>query len=205
MADSKKKVGKKATAKKAAPGVKKKAAAKKAPAVKKVKPVPAKKPARAGAVSAKKPAAPVMHVHEPEEQEMPALAADERAAAEKKGGMLPVIIVILAIVTALVVYMVFRGMNKQEPLKKAETADRAASQVIETETPTGTPVGPSAGGDQDESCTYVVQPKDSLISIAARKLGNENRWQEILRDNSDQIKSPDVIYEGQKFKVGCKK
>ena len=204
MADSRKKVGKKGAAKKAAPSVKKKAAAKKAPAVKKAKPAPGKKRAMT-AQRAKKPVAPVMHANEPEEQEMPAYAAEERKPAEKKGSILPVVIVILAILAAIIAYMVFRGMNRQEPLKKAETTEKAAVQVSKAEAPAGTPVETAPRQDQEEPCTYVVQPKDSLISIAAQKLGDENRWQEIYRDNSDQIKTPDMIYEGQKFKVGCKK
>jgi len=108
------------------------------------------------------------------------------------------------VVAAVISFLIFRGMNKQVQPKSTETAEKVVSQVSETAAPAGTPVASSAAKDEDESCIYVVQPKDSLISIAENKLGDFNRWQEIYKANSDQIKDPDVIYAGQRFKV-CKK
>lgn len=46
---------------------------------------------------------------------------------------------------------------------------------------------------------YIVQPEDTLESIAAKKLGNAGRWGEIARLN--QIVNPDLIFVGQKLKL----
>ena len=49
--------------------------------------------------------------------------------------------------------------------------------------------------------TYTVKKGDTLSKIAKAQLGDANRWQEIYDLNKDQIKNPNLIYAGQKFKI----
>jgi nucleoid-associated protein YgaU len=44
--------------------------------------------------------------------------------------------------------------------------------------------------------TYVVQPGDSLCSIAARLLGGEYRWRALYDQNRDVIARPELIHPG---------
>lgn len=45
--------------------------------------------------------------------------------------------------------------------------------------------------------TYVPQPGETLLEIAARTLGNEDRWMEIYRLNQAVMPSPYVLFPGQ--------
>jgi LysM repeat protein len=45
--------------------------------------------------------------------------------------------------------------------------------------------------------TYVVQPGDTLFSIAREQLGDANRWPEIFALNRSIIRNPDLIFPGQ--------
>lgn len=45
--------------------------------------------------------------------------------------------------------------------------------------------------------TYTVVPGDTLSGIAAKVLGNANRWTEIYSLNRDKISDPNLIYPGQ--------
>ncbi len=45
--------------------------------------------------------------------------------------------------------------------------------------------------------TYVVQPGDTLTSIARDQLGDGNRWPEIFALNRNVIRNPDLIFPGQ--------
>lgn len=49
--------------------------------------------------------------------------------------------------------------------------------------------------------TVTVQPGDSLSAIAARSLGNAERWREIYDLNRDQLSNPNVIHAGQILKL----
>lgn len=48
---------------------------------------------------------------------------------------------------------------------------------------------------------YVVQPWDSLRKIAARFLGDANRWGEILKSNKIRSGNPDLIYPMEVFVI----
>ncbi|HEY2594477.1 MAG TPA: LysM peptidoglycan-binding domain-containing protein [Chloroflexota bacterium] len=50
--------------------------------------------------------------------------------------------------------------------------------------------------DQDGQCWYIVQPGDTLSTIAARLLGSANRWPELYALNSDRIAAPARIRVG---------
>ena len=60
----------------------------------------------------------------------------------------------------------------------------ALAGVVTTPTPT-----PTDGG-----ATYIVQPGDSLWSIAATQLGDPTRWREIFDLNAEQITDPALIF-----------
>lgn len=87
-----------------------------------------------------------------------------------------------------------------EPQGRIRITDSAGAQEAETtvtETAAGTVVeipGKEAMGVRK---TYTVLPGDSLWKIAAKELGNGNRWKEIYTLNSGMIVSPDLIYKGQ--------
>ena len=215
MDKSSKKVKGRSSAKKARPSVKKKAASKKTQPVKKTQ-TPVRKTAVASKASpvkkarpaAKKPAMPVMAAPAPEAQEMPAIAGYEKPVvmpAEKKSRVLPGIIIILLVFAAILVYWFYQGPGKLGTSKSPDSMSKVITPAPETTTPAGTPARPAVSTNEDDSCIYVVQPKDSLISIAEQKLGDSARWQEIYKANTEQIKDPDVIFTGQRFKVGCKK
>ncbi|MCB0196884.1 MAG: LysM peptidoglycan-binding domain-containing protein [Anaerolineae bacterium] len=48
---------------------------------------------------------------------------------------------------------------------------------------------------------YEVKPGDSLSKIALEVYGNAARWSEIFEANKDQIKNPNLIHPGQKFRI----
>ena len=56
---------------------------------------------------------------------------------------------------------------------------------------------PDDPGPDPEGGTYTVVAGDSLSSIAANELGDENRWPEIFDLNRDQIDDPSLIFAGQ--------
>lgn len=51
------------------------------------------------------------------------------------------------------------------------------------------------------AATYTVQGGDSLSAIAAKALGNGDRWGEIFDLNRDQLSDPNVIQAGQVLKL----
>jgi nucleoid-associated protein YgaU len=63
------------------------------------------------------------------------------------------------------------------------------------------PVRPGPPPAPPAPVTHVVQPGDTLRSIAQAALGDEMRWPEIYRANADQIANPDVIHPGQSFVI----
>jgi nucleoid-associated protein YgaU len=56
------------------------------------------------------------------------------------------------------------------------------------------PTGPAA---QPEPRIYVIQPGDTLSSIAQAQLGDANRWPDIFNLNREVISNPDVIFPNQ--------
>jgi len=50
---------------------------------------------------------------------------------------------------------------------------------------------------------HVVKPRDTLHEIARKYLGRSDRWPELYRGNSAQIRNPNLIYPGQKLYVGA--
>jgi nucleoid-associated protein YgaU len=48
---------------------------------------------------------------------------------------------------------------------------------------------------------YVVRRHDTLRRISRRFLNDEMRWPTIYRLNRWQIRDPDLIYPGQRFRV----
>jgi nucleoid-associated protein YgaU len=54
---------------------------------------------------------------------------------------------------------------------------------------------------QPEPTIHVVQPGDTLRSIAAMFLGEENRWREIFDANRDQLQNPNRIRVGQRLVI----
>ena len=55
--------------------------------------------------------------------------------------------------------------------------------------------------ERDGQRWYVVQPGDTLSSIAARLLGSANRWHELYALNSDHIAAPSRIRVGAKLQL----
>ena len=49
--------------------------------------------------------------------------------------------------------------------------------------------------------SYTVVAGDSLSKIAKKLYGDSNKWRLIYEANRDQIKDPDMIHPGQKFKI----
>ncbi len=49
--------------------------------------------------------------------------------------------------------------------------------------------------------TYTVQAGDNLTRIAARKLGDGDRWRELFDANADQLDSPDDLFAGQTLRL----
>jgi nucleoid-associated protein YgaU/transposase len=58
-----------------------------------------------------------------------------------------------------------------------------------------------AAYERDGQRWYVVQPGDTLSTIAARLLGSDNRWPELYALNSDRIKTPSRIGVGLALQV----
>lgn len=49
--------------------------------------------------------------------------------------------------------------------------------------------------------TYTVQAGDNLTRIAARKLGDGDRWRELFEANADQLSGPDDLFAGQTLRL----
>lgn len=57
--------------------------------------------------------------------------------------------------------------------------------------------------EQNSICAYKVKSGDTLAKIAARNLGNANRWTEIRNLNKAALKNPNVLRVGQELKLPC--
>lgn len=56
-------------------------------------------------------------------------------------------------------------------------------------------------GQGGTASVYVVQPNDSLSSIAGKVLGDPGRWADVYEANRDQLRDPDALQVGQRLKV----
>ena len=169
-----------------------------------IKPAPAKK-----AQPVKKTVTPAKPVPAPEIPATRTQAAYERPAsgatpARKKSRSWIGVLILLIAVVAIIAYLFYPGLKEKKFWKTTEKVTEVIKPAQETTAPAEKPAEPVISPVEDDACIYVVQPKDSLVIIAAKKLGDYARWKEIYRDNKDQIKDPYIIYAGQKLKVGCK-
>ncbi|MCU0848404.1 MAG: LysM peptidoglycan-binding domain-containing protein [Spirochaetes bacterium] len=148
----------------------------------------------------------------------PAPAAQEPRVSypvkKEKSGRSPVKIIIILLVLALIAFLGYRffpeiksafqkfgkapetaGVKEAVPEKQAEVAEEKKT-VEEKPVVEQKPVKV-----EDESGYYVVQPKDSLVSISESISGKYDDWKKLFENNKDRIKSPTLIYPGQKLKV----
>tara|TARA_R100000027_G_scaffold38198_2_gene28193 strand:- start:22669 stop:23370 length:702 start_codon:yes stop_codon:yes gene_type:complete len=59
----------------------------------------------------------------------------------------------------------------------------------------------SSGGTANEQAVYVVQPGDTLSSIARKVLGSSARWEDIFQSNRDLLRSPNDLRVGQELRI----
>jgi LysM repeat protein len=74
----------------------------------------------------------------------------------------------------------------------------AAPARAQVATPDSATTAPRPG-----SVLHVVKRRDTLHEIARQYLGRADRWPELFRGNSAQIRNPNLIYPGQKLFVGA--
>ena len=90
----------------------------------------------------------------------------------------------------------------------AEPPARARSTPA-VETSSSTAVHPDRGAVAEApprgrgSCTSVIARGDTLWGLAARRLGDPERWREIFAANRDVIDDPDVISPGDRLEFDC--
>jgi nucleoid-associated protein YgaU len=53
------------------------------------------------------------------------------------------------------------------------------------------------------SCTSVIVAGDTLWGLAARRLGDPERWPEIFAANRDVLDDPNVISPGDRLEFDC--
>lgn len=89
-----------------------------------------------------------------------------------------------------------------------DIANNTSNQVVKAPDPSKTLLGKFSnmlervGEDNSKSVSeYVVQEGDSLWAIAKDKLGDGNRYAEILRLNKDTLKSADEVAAGIRLKL----
>lgn len=49
--------------------------------------------------------------------------------------------------------------------------------------------------------TYIVQPGDTLGTIAQKFMGTSLKWRELWELNADTIPNPDIVHVGQRIKI----
>jgi nucleoid-associated protein YgaU len=160
-----------------------------------------KKPVRA----AKKPAARKQPTGEEEFASLLDRAAPAKPAAKpavKKSRLWLWIIIILLVIAVVLAVLYCPCVKKFCPRKAAERTGGVIPPTPVIVVPSEKPAEPLVPAKEDP-CIYVVQPKDSLISIAEQKLGDYRKWEKIYNDNKSQIGRPSMIFTGQRLKVGC--
>jgi len=99
---------------------------------------------------------------------------------------------------------IFDRLGKKDDEKpKADFSNvQSGSSTTATEPVAPTPAPPSAtAGTAGTDQTYTVVSGDSLSKIAKHYYGDANKWHQIYEANRDQIKNPDLIHPGQKFRI----
>lgn len=95
-------------------------------------------------------------------------------------------------------------LKKNEDAKKAEVDKKAAEEKASAEKKAAEKAAAekAQAGKKASQATYTVQKGDSLSAIAARTLGDANRWREIYDLNRDVVGgNPNLIYPGQVLKL----
>ncbi len=64
-----------------------------------------------------------------------------------------------------------------------------------------TEIKSTIGTKKPAGAEYIVQPDDSLWRIAAERLGNGNRYMEIVKLNRNIIDDPEDIYDGMRLRL----
>jgi nucleoid-associated protein YgaU len=59
----------------------------------------------------------------------------------------------------------------------------------------------ASGNTPSASCTYQVQPGDTLSKIAKEFYGNANDYNRIFAANRDKLENPDKIRAGQELVI----
>jgi putative chitinase len=67
--------------------------------------------------------------------------------------------------------------------------------------PGGAAPAPAPAPAPSAPASYTVQGGDTLYKVAAKTLGNGDRWQEVFNANRDQISNPNLIYPGMTLKI----
>ncbi|MGE9289815.1 MAG: LysM peptidoglycan-binding domain-containing protein [Puniceicoccales bacterium] len=65
----------------------------------------------------------------------------------------------------------------------------------------GTPTQTRTANAGTERAVYVVQPGDTLSSIARKVFGSSARWEEIFQANRDLLRSPNDLRVGQELQI----
>ncbi len=78
----------------------------------------------------------------------------------------------------------------------APSVSAAAAPAPAATMTTAPAVAPHSAATQERPATYVVQPGDSLSTIAQRELGNGHRWPELADLNPHVADHPDLIHAG---------
>ena len=86
---------------------------------------------------------------------------------------------------------------KPAPAAKPQSAPAAQAAPKPASQPAAQPSAPSVAQPE----FYTVKSGDSLSKIAQQLYGDAQQWKRIFDANQDQIKNPDLIQPGQKFKI----
>ena len=81
-------------------------------------------------------------------------------------------------------------------MRGARRCRAAAALLLSAATLLG--VGASAA---EEPTLYLVQPGESLWSIAESRMGDASLWPALYRANRDQIVDPHTLYPGQRLSI----
>jgi LysM repeat protein len=82
--------------------------------------------------------------------------------------------------------------------------DVYATGLVPYVDPAAPPKAAAAASAEPEETYYVIEKGDSLWKIAAKFLGNGNRYPEIFEANREVILDPDKIFPGQKIRIPAK-
>lgn len=89
-----------------------------------------------------------------------------------------------------------------QPLPPAPPVDTTSKPPIPPAPPTLPPAPPTVDKPAAAAGSYVVQPRDTLWSIAKQKLGDGKRWKDIVAANPGL--TPENLKAGQSIKLPAK-